>query len=57
MPTDVKIARSRRNESIQAAKQADTTVMLLSLIACLVNLALIALSPAIAAGVAAMGQY
>ncbi len=56
MPTDVRIAWERNAET-HAGLEADVTVMLISLIACLANLALIAASPTFAAAVAYMGQY
>jgi len=57
MPTHVETAWQRRDDAGQGATQADITVILLSLIACLTNLVLIAWSPTIAAAVATMGQY
>lgn len=56
MPTNVIIAFERFDES-RAAQQDFTAVMLVSLIACLANLVLIALSPTFAAAVAVMGPY
>jgi len=56
MPTNVSGA-SGYNEAIKAERSAELTVMLLSLVACLANLVLVAVSPTFAAAVAAMGQY
>lgn len=56
MPTDLSIA-SRRIEDAHATHHGDTAVILVSLIACLANLVLIALSPPFAAAIAALGPY
>lgn len=56
MPTNVTIA-SARNDEARAGWQDDVTVILISLIGCLANLALIVLSPTFAAAVASLGQY
>lgn len=56
MPTDLSIV-SRRTEHAPAAHQGDAAAILISLIACLVNLVLIALSPTFAAAVATLGVY
>jgi hypothetical protein len=56
IPTDLSIARGR-TEKAEAEWQAHITVTLISLIACLGNLALIVLSPTFAVAVAAAGQY
>lgn len=56
MPTDVSVALRHKLET-ETRTQAKSAVLLGSLIACLANLVLIALSPTFAAAVAALGQY
>ena len=55
MPTNVIIALQRVDEA-REAQRGVTTVMLMSVVACLANLVLIAWSPTFAAAVAALGQ-
>lgn len=56
MPTRVN-SISLQTTEVGRSSQLDIAVMLMSLIACLANFALILLSPTIAAAVAATGQF
>jgi hypothetical protein len=56
MPTHLHIAMERIDEAQQDQGRGNA-VMLMSFIACLANLALIAASPTFAAAVAALGQF
>ena len=56
MPTHARIAWERSIER-PSRLEADVTVILISLIACLANLALITASPTFAAALAYIGQY
>jgi len=56
MPTNVIIAFERIDEA-RAAQRGDGAVMLMSLIACLANLVLVAVSPTFAAAAAVLCRY